>query len=206
MEERKAPDPVYQHPSGIEIYEKIWHNAQGTIDAVEKECADPNSPMKWERASVQGYGYDNAVDDIRTNEHLGITKYAEEGIQTAQFLHNNLADMFEAITQSYMYRHRILGAEHTHESYMMLKYTDGQYFESHVDSMPGSDRFITAIMYLNDDYEGGELEFTNLELKIKMPKESLIVFPSYFPYAHKAYPVTSGTKYSIVAWLKTIKD
>lgn len=202
---RETPQPVYQHPSGIEIFEKIWWDGETTVKEFERECADENSPVRWERASVQGYDLNKGIDDIRTNEHLCISDYAEQGNKSCQFMHNQLADLFEALTQSYMYRHKILGVDHTHEPYMMLKYSEGQYFDSHVDGMPGSPRFISAILYLNDDYEGGELEFVNYDLKIKMPKESVIIFPSNFPYVHKSHPITKGHKYSVASWLTLSK-
>jgi predicted 2-oxoglutarate/Fe(II)-dependent dioxygenase YbiX len=57
------------------------------------------------------------------------------------------------------------------------------------------------LLYLNDDYSGGELEFRNFQLKISPKKGMLLLFPSNFAYAHIAHPVTSGTKYAFVTWL-----
>jgi predicted 2-oxoglutarate/Fe(II)-dependent dioxygenase YbiX len=55
--------------------------------------------------------------------------------------------------------------------------------------------------YLNDDYEGGELFFDKLNLKIKPQAGDLYLFPSSYIYSHAAMPVTDGTKYSIVTML-----
>lgn len=65
------------------------------------------------------------------------------------------------------------------------------------------DRDITAIFYLNDNYTGGELEFTKLGLTYKPKKNSMIVFPSYYEFSHRVHPVTSGTRISLVCWLAT---
>jgi predicted 2-oxoglutarate/Fe(II)-dependent dioxygenase YbiX len=56
-------------------------------------------------------------------------------------------------------------------------------------------------VYLNDDYEGGEVEFVNFGIKIKPQPGMLLLFPSTYPYAHIAHPVTSGVKYAIVTWI-----
>ena len=61
-------------------------------------------------------------------------------------------------------------------------------------------RQMSMVAYLNDEYEGGELEFINFDLKIKPQKGSVILFPSAFPYAHIAHPVDIGTKYAMVTW------
>lgn len=53
-------------------------------------------------------------------------------------------------------------------------------------------------MYLNDDYEGGELWFPLLDLTIKPEAGDAVFFPSTYIYAHAAKQVTSGTKYAAV--------
>jgi predicted 2-oxoglutarate/Fe(II)-dependent dioxygenase YbiX len=54
---------------------------------------------------------------------------------------------------------------------------------------------------LNDDYEGGEINFPRFNLKIKPEKNSLILFPSNYVYNHSAEPVKNGTKYAIATFL-----
>jgi hypothetical protein len=44
------------------------------------------------------------------------------------------------------------------------------------------------------------LEFNNFDLTIKLEKNSIVLFPSNFPYSHIAHPVKSGVKYSLVTW------
>lgn len=65
------------------------------------------------------------------------------------------------------------------------------------------DRDISVIIFLNDNYEGGELEFTNLQLSIKPKAGMMIAFPSYMEFSHKVHKVTKGTRYSIVSWINT---
>ena len=66
-------------------------------------------------------------------------------------------------------------------------------------------RDISILFYLNDNYTGGELEFTQLGLTIKPKTGMMIAFPSYKEFAHKVHPVTSGMRYSLVSWLETEK-
>lgn len=94
-----------------------------------------------------------------------------------------------------------------------LRYDVGDHYEKHNDSesyIKGklkrvTNRDISLLLYLNDDYEGGELEFTKLQLTIQPKKGMLIAFPSYEEFEHKVHPVTKGTRYTIVSWIETEK-
>jgi predicted 2-oxoglutarate/Fe(II)-dependent dioxygenase YbiX len=88
----------------------------------------------------------------------------------------------------------------------LLKYSPGGKYEVHVDNHTTATRHLSVIMNLNNEYEGGDLIFTDqkgIEIKkIKLDKGSIIFFPSTFLFPHKIEPITKGTRYSIVAWLQ----
>jgi Rps23 Pro-64 3,4-dihydroxylase Tpa1-like proline 4-hydroxylase len=85
--------------------------------------------------------------------------------------------------------------------YEINKYEVGEYYDTHIDDIPSKqfDRILSIVIYLNDDYEGGELEFPFL--KYKPTQGSGILFPSNWMYPHKSLPVIKGTKYSLVTWI-----
>ena len=60
---------------------------------------------------------------------------------------------------------------------------------------------VSLVSYLNDGYEGGELYFRLQDLNIKPKAGDLVIFPSAFAYPHRAMPVKSGVKYSLVTML-----
>ena len=88
----------------------------------------------------------------------------------------------------------------------LLKYSPGGKYEIHTDYFTNAPRHLSIIMNLNDDYEGGDLIFTDQgeqEVKrLKLSKGSIVFFPSNFMYPHSIQPITKGTRYSIVAWLQ----
>ena len=85
------------------------------------------------------------------------------------------------------------------------KYGTGGFMSEHTDNIHHSHGqqwgypHVSALLYLNDDYEGGE--FVVADKEIKPNKGSSVVFPSNFMYPHEAKEVTEGTRWSIVAWL-----
>lgn len=60
----------------------------------------------------------------------------------------------------------------------------------------------TVIVFLNDNYTGGEVQFENRVGNdlIKIAKGGVLIYPSTEEYKHKHLPVTSGTKYVAVTY------
>tara|TARA_R110002020_G_scaffold63177_1_gene168954 strand:+ start:1884 stop:2450 length:567 start_codon:yes stop_codon:yes gene_type:complete len=88
----------------------------------------------------------------------------------------------------------------------LLKYNSGGKYEIHTDAFTDAFRSLSVIINLNDDYEGGDLVFTDQQHKevkrLKLEKGSIVFFPSNFLYPHGIEPIKKGTRYSVVAWLQ----
>lgn len=82
--------------------------------------------------------------------------------------------------------------------------------EYYIDEMErGGQRIITAIMYLNDDFEGGETNFPSYGKKVTPKKGKLILWTNVDEYGnvdfnslHAGLPVINGTKYIAVIWIR----
>ena len=84
--------------------------------------------------------------------------------------------------------------------FSIRKYNSLADMGQHVDAEDPTDKahpVVSGVLYLNDDYAGGEIYFPEQNIKIKPESGSIILFPSYRPYFHHPLPVTSGTKYMI---------
>ena len=88
------------------------------------------------------------------------------------------------------------------------KYIEGASMGPHVDDYgiaSATTPLMSAVLYLNDDYEGGELYFKNQDVLIKPESGSIVVFPSVAPFYHESKEIISGNKYMCPAfWHKTI--
>jgi hypothetical protein len=77
-----------------------------------------------------------------------------------------------------------------------------QYHTDHITSqkdMPGEKFYITCTMYINDDYDGGDIEFyVNGNLVNHKPKAGdIVVFPSTEPYFHGVKTIYNGQKFFV---------
>lgn len=96
------------------------------------------------------------------------------------------------------------------ENLQLSKYSEGEKYSWHYDMIPGNKvRKLSFTVSLNDDYEGGDFQFSfgkpNWKYKKRIipepaldTKGKFVVFPSY--YFHRVLPVTKGTRYSLTGW------
>tara|TARA_Y100000310_G_scaffold150201_1_gene149614 strand:+ start:18782 stop:19324 length:543 start_codon:yes stop_codon:yes gene_type:complete len=84
------------------------------------------------------------------------------------------------------------------EQFRVYKYSNPeQFFALHKDGAYQriplvEESWVTLLVYLNEDFEGGETSFIDGEVK---PKTGLAALMTQHNYLHEAKRVTSGTKY-----------
>lgn len=109
------------------------------------------------------------------------------------------ADLFESFNKAitaYMTRYQY-GCNLNDSGYRMLRYQVGQQSDIHYDD---SSNLVSSILFLNDDFVGGELYFPIQKIRVKPKAGTVVVFPSNFIYPYSSKPVKTGTKYEIVTW------
>ena len=109
---------------------------------------------------------------------------------------------------------RLAAATGTHvdqgEPLQILRYQPGQQYRKHLDHVAGRDnqRVVTALVYLNDEYAGGETRFITPGLEVRGKKGDCLVFRNTLPDGradqdaeHAGLPVTAGVKYLASRWI-----
>ena len=87
----------------------------------------------------------------------------------------------------------------------MLKYEEGQHYADHVDywNMWGNRTDYTAVITLNEDYEGGEhfIKIGTETIERRLEAGRILIYPS--DYIHGVRPVTSGVRKCLTFWLES---
>lgn len=87
----------------------------------------------------------------------------------------------------------------SYEAFNFVKYEGaGTHFKIHADHGPTYVTTVSIVVYLNEDYEGGEIWFPRFNLSHKPKTGDIVVFPSTYIYEHASQDMISGTKYSVV--------
>lgn len=107
------------------------------------------------------------------------------------------------------------------ESPQIIRYTQGGEYKEHYDFfhpgesyyqkqvVRGGQRLKTCLIYLNDDFEGGETMFHVNEIVVKPETGKLIIWDNVnadgslnYDSLHSGLPVKSGVKYIMVTWIR----
>lgn len=97
------------------------------------------------------------------------------------------------------------------EPLTVLRYAPGQEYRPHLDTLPGeaNQRIVTAILYLNQGYAGGETQFPLLDLAISGRAGDLLVFDNVDAAGaadprsrHAGLPIIQGNKWIATRWIR----
>jgi len=188
--------------SGIWVYRDVLTKDLDIVNRLHGVLDDPENDYDWREAMV-GYQmkmpeYRDCVDfkykktDIEQDE-------SEAGI-ALQKLADDVYHRELQVVKDYT-RHYHIGELRYWEATNYVKYGPGQHFQEHHDHGYSYNCVVSLVGFPNDDYEGGELYFRLQNVKVKARAGDLYIFPSNFMYPHRAMPVTTGTKYSMVTML-----
>ena len=95
------------------------------------------------------------------------------------------------------------------EPLTILRYRPGQQYRPHHDAGAQAARHWTALIWLNDDNEGGETDFPDVGVRVKGGVGDLLLFHNVtrdgLPdprMMHAGLPVTSGVKWMASRWIR----
>lgn len=187
---------------GILRYSNVLPESMNIIERLESVLNDPTNYYNYREALV-GYGikmpeYRDCVDF-----KFKKTDIEHDLSEASKKLQQLWDDVYHRQLQAVKHYCRIynIGELRYWESMNFVRYGEGQHFQEHHDNGYSYNCVLSSVSYPNDNYEGGELAFRLQGLNIKAKAGDLFLFPSNFMYPHRAMPVTSGVKYSIVTML-----
>ena len=191
---------------GIVVYKNVY---SGNIDLIDfLEDITSQGDIKWLDAYVKNGETTSLNKNERDTKTIGVPYYVESDSIPKETLDKLpiirvskiLKDFFNPIEQSYSIKYGVSYLHH--DNFSVLKYGVGQKFVNHIDDHSDFHRRISFVYYINDNYSGGEINFPRFNISYKPAANELLVFPSTYVYNHSVSPVTDGTRYAVVSWIK----
>jgi hypothetical protein len=176
--------------------EFIW----GKINAATQEDWEVEYTSNLKRFCLQKFGRDD-VDNLVAEGKFEVTR--------------NWHDKNLNISESQEYRifyERLNSLTKETESNLELsglatiqRMQPGVDLMSHTDNHTDPSISYATIVYINDDYNDGELFFKNLDISLKPKPKTLLIFPGNEKYEHGVKTVSDGPiRYVIVGFIKEI--
>jgi hypothetical protein len=186
---------------GLNVYKNAFSLDQinNFINSLEEELKDGNQ-YSWNEAQVT-----NSTSPIKKARDCVDFKMNSKFLGEKNNLNEKLLDTYNTIFETLKMcvddysRYWGIGVKF-YEVFNFVKYEgEGKHFRIHADDGPAYKCTVSAVIYLNDDYEGGELHFPRLDnLTLKPGYGDIAIFPSNYMYEHASLPIKSGTKYCVV--------
>ena len=191
----------------IDVYHNVIQDSSVFMDNVLSIKEDLWKP--W-----GGFGhYTTLITRSYSGEPHEFNTDTKESDLNKVYVSTQFGKIFKDITSDYIKRNKFeLPNWHSSDPQLCkyfpkaVKYT-GLILPFHTDyqqereSMPGIKHGITANLYINDNYEGGEILYQvepNEEIISYKPKAGdILVFPSTEPYFHGVRVITKGEKFFI---------
>ncbi len=183
---------------GVVLYENALPKELDLISRLEATIGESTTPpFMWMEAMVGDQmkmpEYRDCVDCKMSPLHI---QHLPPQFSEMKNIYNDTVERLQHCLNDYERRYNI--KMDFMEAINYVRYGVGQHFNVHADHGFSYNCTVSSVMYLNDDYEGGELWFPYLDIKIKPQYGDIVFFPSTFIYAHASLKITSGTKYSAV--------
>jgi hypothetical protein len=84
----------------------------------------------------------------------------------------------------------------------IAKFVEGRGMHEHFDASRPKD--IATLVYLNDEYQGGDIYFPKYEMSFKPEPGDLLCFPDNTNFIHGVKPIVKGTRFTLPRWFTRI--
>ena len=179
---------------GVWVYRNVIKKELDIQNRLENVIQNYN--LNWNEATV---GHKQKIPEYRDCFDFKIRKLEGRPLEVVDDIWQDAYDAQLPAVTDYCKMYNI--EMNYWEAMNIVKYGPGQHFQEHADHGWSYVCTVSLVAYPNDDYEGGELNFGKLGISFKPKAGDLYIFPSTYLFSHRAMPVTSGTKYSVVTML-----
>lgn len=191
---------------GITVYSDVIDGYESLVSDIEEGMV--SAKIEWQLAGVKTGDQDAGKNKELRDTFVVPVSYSDTEITEFTSFHSAFSGTLSNLLLKYVspleHDYKIdYGFSTTwHDQYSILKYGVGQKFVNHIDDHKDYHRRMSTIYYINDSYEGGQIVFPRFGITYKPAANELLIFPSTYVYNHSVLPVTDGTRYAIVSWLK----
>jgi len=193
MSEEKIPEGRYDDFIGI---------YDGAVS--HSFCADIIRAFNHYQTTNAVYSEDSQFENSNAGRFDWAIDLTQMNANLTGFPERDLNDVLIACLDQYIHQYGHLKTELYYTPVQKIQKTPagGGYHVWHDENnhMMFCARKMVWMVYLNDDFEGGETEFLYYHKRIKPKTGTLLIWPAGLTHAHRGGLVLSGNKYVATGW------
>jgi len=188
----------------IHYYRNVIENVQELIDTIEDTdniLKDEKVLSKWKMSSTKPHKNDEEPYKFHTyefNEEKTLTQEVSD-IDYVLNVQKSIYDPIKTVSTHYAETHNFTIS--TLSNLKINKSYPGKHLGPHADSH-GNDNSakISIVVFLNDNFDGGEMLFRKQKVMVKPVSGSILIYPSVDPFYHQPNLIKSGIKYTVTGF------
>jgi hypothetical protein len=206
-------EKVYYYKNGVKNFQELMK----TIDELDK-IENPQPWENWTASNDKNFIYGKTMSFDKNQ----INAMEEPHRSKMIFIFDTIMESFYDVSKDFAISIGDTDEPRLFPVFNIKKYKAGIGMGAHFDQLDGDQTLrYSLVMYLNDDFDGGEISFKLSEYKnigefpspdldydvavakneidfgLKPKAGSIIIFPSSAPYHHTAHIVKTGFKYMV---------
>lgn len=167
------------------------------LDMIEESYPRISKWSEWNASDNSNINYGHVKNAIYEVDSVHIANNKIN--QKTRYIINSLKMAIEMCSDRYIDGHKLDKQNYKLDidTINIRRWNTGQSMGPHADGQDGNYGLaFTIVLYLNDNYEGGEIVFPNHNVQIKPKAGSLVMFPATSDFVHLVNPIVSGNRYS----------
>jgi hypothetical protein len=218
--EKKLHENVY-------LYENVIEDPKKLLALLEELDLDPTTHSTipewgfWFSNSADGHSFGSKKDFNLQN----LSNIESERKEDVLWIVDQIRRAVKNVAEQFYVDKNLEGTPNISPFAGIMKYREGCFMGPHFDAQAGDESLkYSIVVYLNNDYEGGEISFIIRPYDLRNPKNghlrpkdilndsenkernlvdfslkpkagSALIFPSTHPYKHQVHTIISGDKY-----------
>lgn len=198
-----SSDSFLNPAPGMFIHKGWYGDAPELLDLVKEAAEFEFSATAWTRSRTGNHNLGTSDHRSSVESDLNCFKHVDFNDPDYDRLQRKVEDFQDQLDLLINQFRRVYDLHlEGDEGFRVIRYQNKAEYRIHHDHASLNARTLSLVLFLNDEYEGGHLEFPYQKVTVEPEEGTVVLFPSNFPYAHIAHPVESGTKYTLVTWFR----
>jgi len=166
-----------------DIFEVVDFLSELELSVIQSFIENASESESWNHVPVESHWHGRVL----------MVKETSKDPMLAHFFMSKLEEKVASFFENYI---------QIHDMSSIIRYRTDDHMDVHRDNVEKSDHnnVYGVVLYVNDDYEGGEIYYPDSNIEFKPKKNSMVIHPAGL--SHGVRTVTGGVRYVLTTFVR----